>query len=268
MRPAMLILSVSLLCSPAVARAEAPSDGESLFAAIDKNDLATVEKLLAASPRLAAHRDEDGISSVVRAGTTRADKRFLCTHENPLLKAVLARKPELDVFDAALVGDQQRLAALVARDPALVSAVSPLGWQPLAYAAFGGNVAAVTFLLGKGADVNARASTRFRNTPLQIALLCEEAASAKLLLERGADPNIRQNGDFVALHEAASIGRTDILQLLVDHGAELSPRNAKGETPLAVATRKGNAAAVTWLKTRGAMDDAPPSPASPAATSR
>jgi ankyrin repeat protein len=158
------------------------------------------------------------------------------------------------MFLAGRVGDQPRLAALVARDPALVSAFSPLGWQPLAYAAFGGNAAAMTFLLGKGADVNARASTRFRNTPLQIGLLCNEAGSAKLLLERGADPNIRQNGDFVALHEAASIGRTDIMELLVDHGAELSPRSAKGETPLAVATRKGKADAVTWLKARGAKD--------------
>lgn len=243
-----------LLALPPAGRAETPPGDEALFAAIEKNDAATVEKLVGANPRLIAARDEDGISVVIRAGTARGAEGFLCTHENPLLRSILSRKPELDVFDAALVGDQQRLAALVAGDPKLVSAVSPLGWRPLAYAAFGGNIAAVAFLLGKGADVNTRAGTRFKNTPLQIALLCSEAGAAKALLDRGADPNLRQTGDFVALHEAASTGRIDIMQLLIDHGAELSPRTVKGETPLAVAGRKGKAEAVSWLKARGAKD--------------
>jgi len=251
MRRSFIVLSLFL---PLAARAEAPPADEALLAAIEKNDPSAVEALLAANPKLIAARDEDGVSVVVRAGTARNDQGFLCTHENPSLKAILSRKPELDVFDAALVGDQERLAALVAKDPKLASAVSPLGWQPIAFAAFGGNAAAVTFLLGKGVDVNLRAATRFRNTPLQIALLCSEAGTAKVLLDHGADANIRQTGEFVALHEAALTGRTDIMQLLVDHGAELNPKTAKGETPLAIANRKGKAEAAAWLKAKGAKE--------------
>ena len=37
----------------------------------------------------------------------------MCTHENPVLKAILARAPTLDVFEAALVGDAKRVAVLV-----------------------------------------------------------------------------------------------------------------------------------------------------------
>jgi hypothetical protein len=121
-------------------------------------------------------------------------------------------------------------------------------------ASFGGNLDGVKLLVAKAADVNARASTRFRNTSLQIALLRGEGPVILYLLEHGADPNVRQNQDFVALHEAVLLGRTDLIQLLLDHGAEVNARNAKGETPLGSALRRGKTEAASYLKARGGTE--------------
>src|SRR5439155_1399964 len=65
---------------------------------------------------------------------------------------------ELDVHEAAALGDVQRLAALLQRDPTLVAAWSPDGAQPLHFSAFFGSVEACRLLLEHGAapDVHAR----------------------------------------------------------------------------------------------------------------
>ena len=249
MHRVILVLIFSL-----AARADTPASAEALFAAIDANDAAATDKLLARDPRLASARSEEGISAVIAAGTARAGAGFIGTHDNPVLKAILSRSPDLDVFDAALVGDNKRLAAFVTKDPKLVTAFSPLGWQPLMLASFGGNLDGVKLLLAKGAEVNARASTRFRNTSLQIALLAGEGPVIIYLLDHGADPNVRQNLDFTPLHEAAFLGRIDLIQLLLDHGAEINARSTKGETPLGSALRRSKSEAVTYLRARGGKE--------------
>ena len=60
---------------------------------------------------------------------------------------------DLDVFDAAALGDTERLEELLANDPSLVSAWSPDGFTPLHYAAFFGGPDATTALLARGADL-------------------------------------------------------------------------------------------------------------------
>jgi ankyrin repeat protein len=56
---------------------------------------------------------------------------------------------------------------------------------------------------------------------------------------RKADPN--KAGD-TPLHVAASSDFTSIIQLLVDHGANLNAKNEKGQTPLALTTMGGRGA--------------------------
>src|SRR5690242_20530353 len=65
---------------------------------------------------------------------------------------------ELDVHEAAALGDLPRLAALLLADPALVDAWSVDGAQPLHFSAFFGSPEACRLLLEHGAapDVHAR----------------------------------------------------------------------------------------------------------------
>jgi len=54
----------------------------------------------------------------------------------------------------------------------------------------------------------------------------------KLLLERGVDPNVRNNHDSTPLHYAAKKCHVDVARVLLDHGADPTIRDNKGRTPL------------------------------------
>lgn len=65
--------------------------------------------------------------------------------------------------------------------------------------------------------------------------------AVKMLLDLGLDPNIQADTGRTALHGAAHKGRTDVIQILVDHGAKLNVRDY-GNTD----NRGGKLAIHTW----------------------
>ncbi|HYV62825.1 MAG TPA: ankyrin repeat domain-containing protein, partial [Bryobacteraceae bacterium] len=95
--------------------------------------------------------------------------------------------PSLAIFAAALLGDVDRLEALLTGNRSLVSAVSSDGWTPVHLAAFFGKGEAVRLLLNKGASPTARSTNPMANTPLHAAAAGKHAEIVKLLLDRGAD---------------------------------------------------------------------------------
>jgi ankyrin repeat protein len=54
------------------------------------------------------------------------------------------------------------------------------------------------------------------------------------------------------MHWAAWEGHIQILELLLENGAELNPRNHDGHTPLAYAQKRQHRLAAQWLQDRGA----------------
>ena len=71
--------------------------------------------------------------------------------------------------------------------------------------------------------------------PLHSAAAGGHAAIAALLLERGADPDARQQGGFVPLHSAAARGDEVTARLLLDHGATRDARSDDGRRPIDLA---------------------------------
>ena len=93
--------------------------------------------------------------------------------------------------------------------------------------------------------------TKFKNTPLQAALLSGQYETAKLLLERGADPLVRQAKGFTPLQEAALLGRRDLVDLLLEHGAEINSRADDGRTAVTVAIRARHPEMAEYLRSKG-----------------
>jgi ankyrin repeat protein len=86
---------------------------------------------------------------------------------------LLAADPDLDVFEAAALGRVERLRELLEADPGVANAYGDDGFQPLPLACFYGHVEAARVLLDRGADPN----TPARNEHIRTNALHAAAAS-------------------------------------------------------------------------------------------
>ena len=222
-----------------------------LFIAISKKDVAAVYELLAVEPGLAGAKEASGRSVVMAALFQIERESFVPPAKNTILKAVLAQKPSLTFFEACAVGDTGEVARKLSEDSKLATGWNDFGWSALHLAAFSGVRETALLLIEHGADVNARARTNFKNTPLQVALLPGQLGTAALLLERGADPLVRKVHGFSPLMEAAVLGRRDLVDLLLDHGAELNSRADDGRNAVTEARRGSHPELAAYLKSRG-----------------
>jgi ankyrin repeat protein len=133
-----------------------------------------------------------------------------------------AEAGSLNVFEAAALGDTERLEELLREDSRLAKVPSPDGFIALHYAAFFGSPDVVRALVAAGADLEARSTNQEfapEATPLHSAVAAGRMDNAEALLEAGADPNARQHGGFTPLMEAEQRGDLDLAELLIKHGA-------------------------------------------------
>jgi ankyrin repeat protein len=247
MRIAALVACLIIVALPLAA-----DDVADFLKAVAGDDRPTVQSMLARDPALASAHSPKGRSAVTIALFIIKGEGFLDPPKNEVLQAILATKPKLDIFETAALGTPAQLEAMLT-DPAALSRRSGFGWTLLHMSAFGGNAATTELLLKKSAAIEARAESKFRNTPLQTAMLSGQYATAKILLDHGADVLVRQSKGFAPMHEAALLGRTDLVQLLLDHGAEINSVADNGETPLAEALRGKHEELAAWMKAKGAV---------------
>ena len=256
------MLTMLLLMSTALSLAgplEEPKtdEVEQLFTAIRENRSAEVQRLLGANPSLAAAHSPKGTSTVTAALFVRSGEGFVPVGKNAVLPALLKNRAPIDRFEAAALSGRVRVAQEIDADPGYLTAESGFGWTPLHFAAYGGNLEVAKLLLDRGAPIDRRANTKFRNTPLQVSLLTGEEEMAAFLVARGADVRIEQDEGFTALHEAAQIGSEKLIALFLDAGADPNSRGKDGRTPLALARKSGHEGAARLLRSRGARETSP-----------
>ncbi|KAK0766416.1 hypothetical protein N5P37_000139, partial [Trichoderma harzianum] len=124
---------------------------------------------------------------------------------------------------------------------------------PLMLAAEEGQHSVVHLLLENGADVNVKSEGSVWGwTALELAATRGHLSVVQLLLANGADPELPGNG--VALNGAAANGHADIVQLLLTKGAVVNSAIARRGiyTPLSLAAGNGHEATVRLLLANGA----------------
>jgi ankyrin repeat protein len=211
---------------------------QELFQAIHDNQIEQVKQLIAGDPDLARAKNQAGVSALMQA-------RYEGRRE--IVDVLRAAAGDLDVFEAATLGDSARLRALLAKDPALAKAFSNDGFTALHLAAFFSQPEAAEELLRAGADANAVAKNAMKVAVINSAASAGRADLVKLVLRAGADPNARQQMGYTALHAAAAHDNVEMAQALLDAGADPSLRSDDGQS----ATDKAGPAVAALVKTRG-----------------
>jgi len=207
-----------------------------LFQAIKTGDRGTVERLVAAQPGLAEAREAGGVSAVLTA---------LYHGKREIAVLLLARKPRLDVFEAAAAGEAGRVQELIDGDPTLAGAFASDGFTPLGLAAFFKRPDVVKVLLERGADPAPPSANPQAFTALHSAAASDagtrDMAIVRALVEAGAPVNARSGSGTTPLHTAAFLGDTEVALLLLSRGADPRVASQDGKTPIDLARAQGHA---------------------------
>lgn len=211
----------------------------SITEAIQKGTMTPLEKSLAGNPLLAAGTTPDGVSLLLFA---------LYNRNTEAAELIKKYKPSLDVYEAVCCGDLERVRAFIDPSPERINQPSPDGFSLLGYACFFGQETIARYLVEKGAAIDAPSVNSFKVAPLHSAAAISSYPLVKLLVEKGANVNARQQGNFTALHAAAGHGVPEIVALLLEKGADAEATTDAGETALSIAEKKGHADAAELIR--------------------
>ena len=76
-------------------------------------------------------------------------------------------------------------------------------------------------------------------------------ALVRNLLQAGASPNAKSDGDVTVLMWAAARGHVEVVKVLLESGADLSARTRKGRTAGEIAMQEGHNNVATLLRENG-----------------
>jgi len=122
------------------------------------------------------------------------------THNRAIADVLLAHGAEHDVYTATFIGDRDRVEAFLRGNPDLVRTPG-IHSIPILSFATDGDLASL--LIGRGAEVNALSRVPFQTSPL---------------------------------HTAARRGYADVVDVLLENGADATVPNYEGKTPPELAT--------------------------------
>lgn len=140
------------------------------------------------------------------------------TANRPIAEFLLAQGAPLDICTAAMLGQTEDVLVLLGESPDMVNATGAHNIPLLYHAVIGGNGALVEQLVERGAPINDGVGTQ------------------------------------TALHGAAGFGLTNLVQYLLDQGADFMALDHDGRTPLDVAEQAGQDAAAALLRNYTGME--------------
>ena len=201
---------------------------EDFFKAIELDDGRTITQLLRRGFDVNS-ASETGQTPLYLALRGEAHQAVAALLAAPDLKVDQANEAqETALMMAALRGHLEWCQRLVDRG----AAVHREGWSPLHYAATGPNPKTVSYLLSRGAQVNALSPNG--TTPLMMAARYGNEASVDVLLAAQADAKVRNQKDLTAADFAREAGREALarrLDALAGTGSAATPGTSSG-TPV------------------------------------
>jgi hypothetical protein len=176
-----------------------------------------------------------------------------CIHLQPLMMNVKNRRGRTQLHICAengLTSSVKRLLSI--RNINVNVKDDRKGWTPLHYAAWKGHVEIARLLLQNGAEVNVRSNGG--STPLHCSAWNGHVDILHLLVENGADLEAQDNDGERALHWAAYSGHLPFIQELISrYHVDINARSNNGETALMLARARNHSTVITFLQANGGI---------------
>jgi len=204
--------------------------------AVMTRQISLIDKLLSRGAKINAQR-QDGARPI---HLTNGDYHYRGWRDVPrevvatpddIYRHLVARGASIDIGMAAVKGDMERVRELLDQEPSLVNRVSDYN----------------SYYLGSGA-------------PIKNAAAGGHIEIVKLLLERGADPNLPEEGIAPhghALYSAVYNGHYEIAKLLLEHGAYPNPEVESSADAVFIAIMNGDLRMIDLLASYGAVWNIP-----------
>lgn len=161
----------------------------------------------------------------------------------------MASKNNDTLHDLAYLGSIGILKYKISQDNSNVTKRDGNERMPIHWAALGGHIEIVEYLLGLGSPVDPLDDCGA--TPLLLASSAGRVAVVRLLLSKEANPSTQNQGGHSALQYASSKGWQEIVDLLIEQGAAVNAKDERGATALHRAASKGSVSIVESLVQKG-----------------
>lgn len=184
---------------------------DDFFIAIKRDDPSTISALLnrGFDPNTLSPNAEHGLVVSVRDSSLKAMAVLLAWPKTKV--EVRTLNDESPLMLAALKGLTEICQQLIE----LGADVNKPGWTPLHYAASNGHLSVMALLLDHHAYIDAASPNG--TTPLMMAARYGSFAAAKLLLEAGADPSLKNDLGLSAVDFARVVDRSDVIELIAEY---------------------------------------------------
>lgn len=197
---------------------------------------------------------ETGLTDAVREGAVDRVRKLLELGADPNARNYFDQSP---LERVPMTRRGRECGRMLIEAGADVNARSPSGLTALEIALRDKRSDKVQFLLELDADVRVGA-------PVLWAVRLENRPLLELLLQRGADPNATLDADgahafagfmqgTTPLMRAAADQPLEVLQLLLDAGADLNAQDRSGRSAVDLAIEHGRHAVAVWLQAKGGM---------------
>jgi len=160
-----------------------------------------------------------------------------------------------NLFDAVNKGDMKRIKFLMTEDPECINQrEKKSGHTPLHKAASIGQIDICTLLIEKGADVNVKDNLQL--TALHLAAYHGHPGVIKLFITKGVNANAQDNNGYTPFIWAIFGKKIKVMEKLIKNGANLYPPIRIGRSVLHLAVANSNAEIIKYLLNKGIKVDA------------
>jgi ankyrin repeat protein/glyoxylase-like metal-dependent hydrolase (beta-lactamase superfamily II) len=230
----------------------AAKKAQEIFDAVKKDDVARVKQLL--------EKDASGISRKDASGNTPLHIAA-ARGSSPITELLISEGADIDATNtelntplhAAIQNGRDDISKLLIENGADLNKHNASGYTPLHSAALNNRRAVAEALISKGADIESQSQQQY--TPLGlIARSTESFEVAELLVQKGANINARDAAGRTPLNNAVLYSSDRIIDLLLDHKAEIGLEPRFLRMMLYAAAQRGHLRSFQFIAEKGGED--------------